>query len=206
MRRPSEYVPAALARLRGSLIPDCAEVMRHGDSSAQVVRVGSRSRSEDTMTETDVSEFFRVLAFSSDFPRLAKGEAVELERAGQSPELHIVTAIRSDITGDALTVGLSAAFTESDMGYDGRRSTIGGVRRVRFSARALTLEMPGDIIVAESSTGTTADRRMVCIASAQWPDETPPQTGDKIALASGSYAVKSVRPAVGYWILEARQC
>lgn len=205
MRKPSEYVPAALARLRGSLIPDCAEVMRHGDSSAQVVRVGSRSRSEDTMTEADVSEFFRVLAYSSDFPRLAKGEAVELERAGRSPELHIVTAIRSDITGDALTVGLSAAFTESDMGYDGRRRTIGGVRRVRFSARALTLEMPGDI-VAESSTGTTADRRMVCIASAQWPDETPPQTGDKIAMATGSYAVKSVRPAVGYWILEVRQC
>ena len=62
MRKPSEYIPAAMAKLRRSLIPDCSEVLRHGGRSAEVTRVGAVSKGGDSVTDSDVNENVRVLA------------------------------------------------------------------------------------------------------------------------------------------------
>ena len=66
MRKPSEYLPAAVKKLRSRLMPDCSELLRHAGRCATVTRVGSPSRGEDALTETEIVESAHVLALAAD--------------------------------------------------------------------------------------------------------------------------------------------
>lgn len=103
MRKPSEYIPAALVGLRDRLMSDCTEVLRHGDLSAKVVRVGSPARGADTASDLQTLEDCRVLALAADFPRLTRGTTVEY---GSS--IRFVTSVRTNPTEKTLIVGMTA--------------------------------------------------------------------------------------------------
>ena len=99
MRKPSEYLPAAVKGIRCRLMPDCSETLRQGERSATVTRVGTTSRGEDALTDSDVSEGVRVLALAADFPDISKGRLVSLSGAWR-----IVTNARTDPAGATLSL------------------------------------------------------------------------------------------------------
>lgn len=105
MRKPFEYVSAAMAKLRGGSLSDCSEVLRHGGQSATVTRIGLAKRGGDEVTEAGVPENCRVLAYVADFPALKVGEAVELGR-----DTRVVTTCATGPANALLAVGLSAPF------------------------------------------------------------------------------------------------
>lgn len=102
MRKPSEYVPAALANLRRRSMSDCVETLRHGEASAEVVRVGSPARGEDAASDLRVLEHCRVLAFAADFPDITRGSTVVFRGSTR-----YVTAVKTNPTAKTLVVGLS---------------------------------------------------------------------------------------------------
>ena len=202
MRKPSEYVAVAKARLRDSLIPDCSEVMRHGERSATVTCVGSPSIGEDALMGESPVECVRVLALAADFPALRKGEAVEL---GQS--LRVVTSCKAAIVQAGFTVGLSDAFRKFQAAYVGTRREAGQVRQLKFTLDALWLETGADATLDDGSTSTRRRAYLVYVPTAMWPDVTPPQIGDRATLDDGqNVSVKNVTPYYGHWMLEARTC
>ena len=208
MRKPSEYLPAALKGLRGRLMPDCSETLRHGERSATVTRVGSISRGEDALTGSDVNEGVRVLASASDFPTLERGEAVEL-----GGSLRVVTSLRSDPVGASLSVGLSAAFGECPAAFSGRRASASSssARTIAFTLDALALEdaaapsAPGDPLGPSGGRTWT-----VCVRAADWPETEPPQTGDEIRIVAPGdgrelrLRAASVSRGGGWWTIRAR--
>ena len=105
MRKPGEYVPAAMAKLRGGSLSDCSEVLRHGDRTATVTRIGKAKQGGDEVTEAGISENCRVLAYVADFPALKAGDAVELEKT-----IRVVTSCGTGPVNSLLAVGLSAPF------------------------------------------------------------------------------------------------
>ena len=102
LRKPSEYLPAALSRIQGSLAPDCTEILRYGDTSAKVTRVGTPKRGENTATNYEPIEGCRVRAFASDFPTLAKWATVTYRG-----ELRFVTCVKTDPARALLIIGLT---------------------------------------------------------------------------------------------------
>ena len=108
MRKPGEYVPAAMAKLRGGSLSDCSEVLRHGGSTATVTRIGKAKRGDDEVTEAGVSENCRVLAYVVDFPALRADESVKL---GET--VRIVTSCTTGPVNSLLTVGLSEPLTRA---------------------------------------------------------------------------------------------
>ena len=108
MRKPGEYVPAAMAKLRGGSLSDCSEVLRHGDSTATVTRIGKAKRGDDEVTEAVVSENCRVLAYVVDFPALRADDPVKL---GET--VRIVTSCTTGPVNSLLTVGLSEPLTRA---------------------------------------------------------------------------------------------
>jgi len=197
MRKPSEYLPAAVAGLRSRLMPDCSETLCHAGRSAVVTRVGSPSRGEDALTETEIVESAHVLALAADFPELTKGSAVEL-----GGSLRIVTSCRTDPARAHLVVGLSDELEAMSAAY-------------RRPGKPICTTL--GVLAVESQTVSYADADaaapsiiqtwLVCVADDQWPETTPPQTSDEIALADRRETflrVASVVHGNGYWILRAR--
>lgn len=105
MRKPGEYVPAAMAKLRGGSLSDCSEVLRHGGSTATVTRIGKAKRGGDEVTVAGVPENCRVLAYVADFPALKADEEVKL---GET--VRVVTSCATGPVDSLLTVGLSEPF------------------------------------------------------------------------------------------------
>ena len=205
MRKPSEYIPAAMAKLRRSLIPDCSEVLRHGGRSAEVTRVGSVSKGGDSVTDSDVNENVRVLADAADFPDLSQGNVVAL-----ADTLRIVTSCNADISRKLLTVGLSSAMSECPAAYAGTRRVHGRVRNLDFTQTVLALETSGFDYGADVAAPSVIQTWVVCIAADLWPDETPPGISDEIRLSCQQdnapvlLRVSSVVRHDGYWILRTR--
>ena len=108
MRKPGEYVPAAMAKLRGGSLSDCSEVLRHGGSTATVTRIGKAKRGGDEVTVAGVPENCRVLAYVIDFPALRADESVKL---GET--VRIVTSCTTGPVNSLLTVGLSEPLTRA---------------------------------------------------------------------------------------------
>ena len=125
MHKPSEYLPRAVAGLRSRLMPDCSMVLCHAGRCATVTRVGSPSRGEDALTETEIGEDVRVLALSADYPTLTKGSLVEL-----GGRWRIVTSARTDPAGATLSLGMSAELEKCRVAYR-RPGTKIAVRRER---------------------------------------------------------------------------
>lgn len=108
MRKPGEYVPAAMAKLRGGSLSDCSEVLRHGGSTATVTRIGKAKRGGDEVTVAGVPENCRVLAYVADFPALKADEEVKL---GET--VRVVTSCSTGPVDSLLTVGLSEPLTRA---------------------------------------------------------------------------------------------
>ncbi len=197
MRTPSEYLPAAVKKLRSRLMPDCSELLRHAGRCATVTRVGSPSRGEDALTETEIVESAHVLALAADFPELTKGSAVEL-----GGTLRIVTSCRTDPAKAHLVVGLSDELEAMSAAY--RRPG----KPIRTPLNVLAIESQTVAYADEDAAAPSIVQTwLVCISDDQWPETTPPQTGDEIALADRRETflrVASVVHGRGYWILRAR--
>ena len=205
MRKPSEYVAAAKVRLRDSLIPDCSEVMRHGERVATVTRIGSPSIGGEPIMGDEPAENCRVLALISDFPMLAKGEAVEF-----GDTLRVVTSCTADIVRTGYTVGLSAAFEKCPAAYSGTRREGRSSRQFRHPLNVLALETPSvSFDYGEAAAPSYAQSWIVCIAADSWPEVSPPQVSDAIQMhGTGcnpvSLRISDVKRHDGYWILHAR--
>ena len=102
MRKPSEYLPAAMSGLRGRLMPDCSEVLVYCWRSAAVTRVGTPKRGENTASDFEPIEAVRVLASFSDFTEMAKWATVTLR---DTPR--IVTSVKVDPSRSVLTIGMT---------------------------------------------------------------------------------------------------
>lgn len=203
MRKPSEYVAAAKARLRGSLLPDCSEVLRHGERTAKVTRIGSPYVGNDPLTGDDVAEAVRVLAFVADFPALCKGEAVEL---GQT--FRVVTSCRMDIAGAGYTVGLSAEFEKCPAAYSGSRRENGRVRQFRHPLDVLLLETGRDASYIDGIAPAMETSYTVAVRRADWPEATGPDPSDAFEVAPGgipfTLRVASATRHDGWYIIKCR--
>ena len=203
MRKPSEYVAAAKAKLRGSILPDCSEVLRHGERTAKVTRIGSPYVGNDPLTGDDVAEAVRVLAFVADFPALCKGEAVEL---GQT--FRVVTSCRMDIAGAGYTVGLSAAFEKCPATYSGTRREAGHVRQIKHPLDVLLLETGTADNYADALAPTYAKAYTVAVRRVDWPEVTEPEPSDLLEVAPDGHPfalkVSAVTRHDGWYILKCR--
>lgn len=178
-------------------MPDCSELLCHDGWSAVVTRVGTISRGEDSLNESEVAEDVRVLAVAADFPKLSKGRLVSL-----SGRWRIVTSARTDPAAATLSVGMSAELEKC---------------RAAYRRPGTKIAQPVDVLAVEGQTVSYADADaaapsivqtwLVCVADDRWQETTPPQTGDEIALADRRETflrVASVTRHDGYWILRAR--
>lgn len=204
MRKPSEYVAAAKAHLRDSLIPDCSEVMRHGERTAKVTRIGSPSVGGEPLMGDEPAENCRVLAMASDFPTLARGEAVEL---GQT--FRVVTSCTADIAGAGYTVGLSDAFEKCPAAYSGTRRESGRVRSLHFPISALVLEVGAGGAYADGIAPAIESSYTVALRRADWPEVSEPEASDTLQLDGRNFqtatlAVASVARHDGWYILKCR--
>ncbi len=207
MRKPCEYVTAAMAKLRGSSLSGCSEVLRHGERAAKVTRVGQSQRGGDEVTEAEVSENCRVLAYVADFPKLKNGEAVELGNT-----LRVVTSCTTGPVNALLTVGLSAAFEKCPATYSGKRRENGTPRQFKHPIDVLALEsasVPSDY--GDAAAPTYVQSWIVCISADGWPEVSAPQVSDALEFADPHNSFAAVRLRVsdvkrheGYWIITAR--
>jgi len=203
MRKPCEYVAAAMARLRGSSLSGCSEALRHGERGATVTRVGPAQRGGDEVTEAGVAENCRVLAYVADFPGLKTGEAVEL---GET--LRVVTSCATGPVNALLTIGLSAEFEKCPAAYKGTR---------RENGKARTIQHPLDILLLENGTAdnytdalapTYATAYIAAIRRADWPEVSDPEPSDTIEVAPDGHPltlkVSTVTRHDGWYILKCR--
>jgi len=210
MRKPSEYVAAAKAHLRDSLIPDCSEVMRHGERTAKVTRIGSPSVGGEPIMGDEPAENCRVLAMASDFPELSRGEAVELsKREASAPSFHVVTSCTADIAGAGYTVGLSAPFEKCPAAYSGRRRESGRVRELYFPISALVLETGAGGGYADGIAPDMETTYTVAIRRADWPEVSDPEVSDTLRVDGRNFqtatlAVAAVTRHDGWYMLKCR--
>lgn len=193
MRKPSEYLPAAVAGLRSRLMPDCSETLCHAGRSAAVTRVGSLSRGEDAMSGADVNEEVHVITLAIDFPELAKGRLVSL-----SGKWRIVTSARTDPAAATLSVGMSAELEKCRASY--RRPG------TKIAQPVDVLAVEGEVIEpnGEAFAPTLYRQWHVAIPEDGWYEPTEPQVGDRMELDGASLRVASVSRSDGFWILVAR--
>lgn len=204
MRKPSEYVAAAKAHLRDSLIPDCSEVMRHGERTAKVTRIGSPSVGGEPLMGDEPAENCRVLAMASDFPTLARGEAVELGRT-----FRVVTSCTADIAGAGYTVGLSDAFEKCPAAYSGTRRESGRVRSLYFPISVLMLETGAAESYGDAITPFAEKTYTVALRRADWPEVSEPKVSDSFCVSPDGRAdfnlnVASVTRHDGWYVLKCR--
>lgn len=177
MRKPSEYLPAALKGLRSRLMPDCSETLCHAGRSSTVTRVGTTSIGEDAISGTEVPEGVRVLAWAADFPGLGRGRLVSLDG-----EWRVVTGARTDPAGATLSLSLSASLAATKAAYRRPGTKI-----------AQTL----DVLVVESSSSDSSGSDVaaalyatwyVAVAEDGWLEPTAPQVGDALELSPSAGA------------------
>ena len=193
MRKPSEYLPAAVAGLRSRLMPDCSETLCHAGRSAVVTRVGSLSRGEDAMSGADVNEEVHVIALAIDFPELAKGRLVSL-----SGKWRIVTSARTDPVAATLSVGMSAELEKCRASY--RRPG------TKIAQPVDVLAVEGEVIEPNGEAFAPTPCRVwhVAVPEEGWYEPTEPQVGDRLDLDGANLRVASVAKRDGFFILEAR--
>ena len=203
MRKPSEYVSAAMAKLRGSSLSGCSEVLRHGEQSATVTRIGRTQRGGDEVSDAGVSENCRVLAYVADFPALRAGEAVEL-----GTSLRVVTSCTTGPINTLLTVGLSAAFEKCPAAYKGTRREAGHVRQIKHPLDILLLENGTADSFTDALAPTYATAYTVAIRRDDWLEVTAPDPSDTIEVAPGgqplTLKVSTVTRNDGWYILKCR--
>ena len=203
MRKPCEYVSAAMAKLRGGSLSGCSEVLRYGEQSATVTRIGRSQRGGDEVSDVGVSENCRVLAYVADFPTLQTGEAVEL-----GTSLRVVTSCETGPINTLLTVGLSAAFEKCPAAYSGTRREHGRVRQLKHPLDVLLLETGTADNYADALAPTYATAYTVAVRRTDWPEVTDPEPSDALEVAPGGHPltlkVSTVTRHGGWYILKCR--
>ncbi len=203
MRKPSEYIAAAAARVRDSLMSDCSLALAHGDRTATVTRVTTLSRGADAVSDSGVSESIRVLALASDLPDIAQGDPAELDDT-----FRCVTSVRLDPSRTMQYIGLSSPFDEV-------QATYGGTRRGTSAAYEINPTLPvllHDDGNADDYSGalapTYARRFTAAIRATDWTYDDPPEPSDTIdAIYHGeavALKVSTVTPHAGWYILQCR--
>ena len=203
MRKPCEYVSAAMAKLRGGSLSGCSEVLHHGEQSATVTRVGLSQKGGDEVTDADFPENCRVLANVADFPALQIGEAVEL-----GTSLRVVTSCATGPINTLLTVGLSAAFEKCPAAYTGTRREAGHVRQIKHPLDILLLESGTADLPTDALAPTYATAYIAAIRRADWPEVSDPEPSDTIEVAPDGHPltlkVSTVTRHGGWYILKCR--
>ncbi|MBQ6140811.1 MAG: hypothetical protein IJI54_05940 [Kiritimatiellae bacterium] len=203
MRKPSEYLPAAVRGLRSRLMPDCSMLLCHAGRSATVTRVGSLSIGEDAMTDANVAEGVRVLASASDFPEVAKGRLVSLDG-----EWRVVTGAKTDPAGATLSLSMSAPLSATKAAYRRPGTTIAQTLDVLAIESASPGPSVSDVAAALYATW------YVAIPEDGWMEPTAPQIGDTLELSPSAEARPPRRDSLcvsaasrrdGFWFLTCRE-
>ena len=195
MRKPSEYLPAALKGLRSRLMPDCSVTLCYAGMSSTVTRVGTTSIGEDAISGAEVPEGVRVLAGAADFPGLGKGRLVSLDG-----EWRVVTGARTDPAGATLSLSLSASLAATKAAY--RRPGT----KIAQTVDALAVE--GEVVdpVSDALAPAAFHSWTVAVAEDGWLEPTNPQIGDSLELSPQDVALRisAVSRRDGFWILSCR--
>lgn len=195
MRKPSEYLPAALKGLRSRLMPDCSVTLCYAGMSSTATRVGTTPVGEDALSGTEVPEGVRVLAGAADFPGLGRGRLVSLDG-----ELRVVTGAKTDPAGAVLSLSLSASLAATKAAY--RRPGT----KIAQTVDALAVE--GEVADPVSDAIAPAAFRLWTVAVAEdgWLEPTDPQIGDVLELSPQDVTlrVSAVSRRDGFWILSCR--
>lgn len=196
MRKPSEYIAAAYRNLRANLAPDMSAVMTHGEYSAMVTRVGSRSRGEDEVIGDVPSVAIRIIALSNDFPNLAKDDAVTIDGV-----MHIVTEC-SECVADALVrVSLSQPLSRYTSVVTGIRPS-GGSFRVTVEVLATAIGR-ADVYSDVVESGEIMEW-VVVVPRRAWDWTDAPRMGDDFRADGVHFVVTDVTDRGEYWLLKAR--
>lgn len=205
MRTASEYLASAYARLQDGPLKGCAEILRWGEVSAKVTRIGSPTRGEDTVTDSDVPERRRVLAPVEPFAGLEKGCAVELDGT-----FRVVTSATDNISQTGFfKIGLSDAFDKCPASYKGTRRENGSVRTIKHPLDVLALETPTIDASYDAAAPSYVQSWTVAIRRGDWPETTDPEPSDVLEIAPGGHPitlkVASATRHEGWYILHCRQ-
>ena len=189
MRKPSEYIAAAVRGVRDRLMDDCRMCLTHGGDSAAVTRVVSTRRGEDEVVGGgSLGESVRVLALASDFNGISKGDSADLDGS-----FRIVTSVRKDPSLAAVYIGLSEAFDRQSAAYRGERKNgvvIAGTVPCAFIREPAQDEFEG---VCGAAAGIETLSVYVRRADFMQFGGEEPKTGDSITFRNGSvYRVASV--------------
>lgn len=203
MRKPSEYIAAAVRNIRDKQMTDCACTLTHGENSAKVTRVGTFKQSGDEMTGDGPTESIRVLALASDFPDIDRGAAVELDDT-----FRVVTSVSKDPTQTSLSVFMSAPFEKTPATYSGKRRDTGSVRQLWFPVDTLYIENGVADNFTNAVAPTYATGYTLAIRREDWQDATDPEVADAVEIAPNGYAIPLKVSAVtrhdGWYILNCR--
>jgi len=182
MRKPSEYIAAAVRNVQSRYMSDSAMRLTCGGASAMVTRAASVMRGENDVSGENPVENIRVLTFAFDFETITKGDVATL---GES--VRIVTSVRTDCAGASQYVGLSAELEKCAAQYSGVR----GSRAIRFPLDVLA-ENNGLVTdyAADIYAPTTVHSWTLVIAVDSWPENGEPQIGDEVRFEKGGADVR----------------
>lgn len=170
MRKPSEYIAAAVRNVQRRHMSDTALLLACGGDSATVTRVASVMRGEPDVNGDDPAENVRVLAVASDFKTITKGDVATL---GES--VRIVTSVRTDCAGASQYIGFSAALENCAAYVAGVR----GNRAVRFPLDILAENNGLATDYTDGYAPTSVHSWTLVVACDDWPESGEPQIGDE---------------------------
>lgn len=195
MRKPSEYIAAAVRNVRDRLMDDCRERMTHGDRTAMVTRASNLRRGEDEVSDFGATEAVRVLALASDFPGIDKGSGVML-----GDTFRVVTSVRTDCAGASKYVGLSYPFEKLAASVSGKR----GSNVMHTPVMILAVSNGKQTEYVDGYAPVEVYSWTVAIPAKEWLWDGEPQIGDEIRFANTRLKVAKVTALDGLFILNAR--
>lgn len=195
MRKPSEYIAAAVRNVRDRLMDDCRERMTHGDRTAMVTRASNLRRGEDEVSDFGATEAVRVLALASDFPGIDKGAGVTL-----GDTFRVVTSVRTDCAGASKYVGLSYPFEKFAASVSGKR----GSNVMHTPVMILAVSNGKQTEYVDGYAPVDVYSWTVAIPAKEWLWDGDPQIGDEIRFANTRLKVAKVTALDGLFILNAR--
>lgn len=202
-----EDIHAAIADIADA-IPDAAHEMRLGASVGVVVSSSSIEMSGESVSGEMPQERRRVIGKRADFPDITEGSLVEIDEVP-----HIATSLRTDPVAASLAVGLSEPLADCTASFSLTRRVDGAAVSRKFPLAILAVRnaaIPN--LYGDAPAPNIAQSWTCCVSAENWPEATPPQTGDELAFSvtecAATYDVRvrvsqSVRNH-GWWILTAR--
>lgn len=199
MRKPGEYVAAALRGLRAGALSGVSSELSVGGATAQVSRVGSTLRGEDAVSNDEIAEAVSVIALAADFPAVRKGDRAELDGRPR-----IVTSARFDAAGATVTVGLSAALYEDVVTVYGGRP---GGRKMADTVPAWIVSDEDADPVSDESLASEVRMLTVAFPDGEWAHYGERlRPGDELGFGGATFRVVSARrdKDIG-WTVKARE-